>query len=137
MRRRATQRVGGQEHLVLGAAGQPRPVARHALDRPGVPRLAAIDLANTALFSSADEGSFPSGLLPSASVVTGEGSAVVDGRLADVYAQLTSTEGFAVSDSELETLDAEIELDGPDWELGLRLELAADCERATQVRLAG
>jgi hypothetical protein len=89
--------------------------------------------------ASGDSG-FPSGLLPDGSVVVGDGAAIVPGELPDVYKQLQASAGAAgleVRDSELETLDAELELGRPDGELGLQLSLPRDCPRATQVDVRG
>jgi hypothetical protein len=88
------------------------------------------------LAPQSDAGGFPAGLLPDQdTVVTTDRVAIVDGKLADVFAQLRSRPGFAVRDSELETLDAELELEGPDGEVSLQLDLAPDCARATRVTL--
>jgi hypothetical protein len=79
------------------------------------------------------QGDFPDGLLPPGAAITGERTAIADGRLADVFAQLGKRPGFSVRDSELETLDAELELEGPDGEASLQLGLAPGCARATQI----
>jgi hypothetical protein len=86
------------------------------------------------------DGGFPDGLLPAGSVVVGDGYAIAPGKLSDVYRQLRAGAGGAgltVRDSEIETLDAELELEGPDGELGLRLGIARECPRATDVHLTG
>jgi hypothetical protein len=91
------------------------------------------------LKAAGGDGGFPAGLLPDGAVVTAEGLAIADGKLPDVYAALQANAepaGLEVRDTELETLDAEIELEGPDGDVGLRLGLAADCARATEIRLA-
>ena len=80
-------------------------------------------------------GGFPAGLLPPGAVVTAEGTAIADGKLAEVFGRLKSRPGFEVRDSELETLDAELELEGAAGEASLALELAPRCARATQITL--
>lgn len=86
------------------------------------------------------DGGFPAGLLPAGSVVTGDGAAVADGKLPAVFAALQKSAaeaGLSVRDKEIETLDAELELEGPDGDVGLRLELARGCPRATRIRSDG
>ncbi|MEA2180511.1 MAG: hypothetical protein QOG77_3808 [Solirubrobacteraceae bacterium] len=112
--------------LALAACGDddtpaPRPVA--AAD-PDLVERCSLELA---------DGDFPDGLLPPGAAITGERTAIADGRLADVFTQLRQRPGFSVRDSELETLDAELELEGPDGEVSLQLELAPGCARATQI----
>ena len=85
-----------------------------------------------------DDGGFPAGLLPVRSVVIGDGNAMVAGKLADVYRQLHDNAGAAgltVRGDEMETFDAEIELEGADGESELRLSLPDWCPGATQVRM--
>ena len=87
---------------------------------------------------SGDDGGFPAGLLPARSVVIGDGNAIVAGELADVFRQLhdsAAAAGLTVREDEMETFDAEIGLEGPDGEFGLRLSLPDWCPGATQVRM--
>jgi hypothetical protein len=110
------------------AAGKARPARPNALAK------------RCSLGATAGDGGFPSGLLPDGAVVADQGYALVPGLLSDVYQALrknAATGGLSIRDSELETLDAEIELESADGEFGLRLEPARDCPRATAVRLSG
>ncbi|MEA2123991.1 MAG: hypothetical protein QOI80_773, partial [Solirubrobacteraceae bacterium] len=101
---------------LLGACG----------DEPAKPTAPADpELAKRCDLTAIDgDGGFPAGLLPERAVVTAEGTAIAVGKLAAVYAALqdrAAAAGLTVRDTELETLDAEVELEGPDGELGLRL----------------
>jgi hypothetical protein len=109
---------------------------------PAKPKATAVSAVarRCGLHAAGSDGGFPPGLLPPGAVVTGDGTAIADGRLAAVFADLrarAAAAGLQIGATELETLDAELELTGADGELGLRLGLAPHCARATQVRLAG
>ena len=76
------------------------------------------------------DGGFPAGLLGAGAVITGDGVALVPGRLADVYRQLLAR---GASAGELETLDAELEF----GDVALALSVPRACTHATQVSLGG
>jgi hypothetical protein len=121
--------------LVLSACGDDTEKPAGAKAHP-TPDSALVDRCSLKVADG--DGGFPAGLLPAGAVVTGDGYAIVDAQIADVYQQLQDAAGKAgltVRDSELETFDAEIELETDDGEVGLRLEPARDCESATDVRL--
>jgi hypothetical protein len=117
--------------LALAACGGEEPERAQVAD-PGLTARCELEAAD-------GDGGFPAGLLPERSVVTSDGVAIADGKLAAVYTILkdrAEAAGLVIRDSELETLDAELELEGGDGEFGLRLGLARDCVRATEIRLA-
>jgi hypothetical protein len=122
----AVSGCGGDDEKPAAVAPAPPPAPDRALVKRCKLRVAGHD------------GGFPAGLLPERSVVIGDGSAIVAGKLADVYRQLhdnASAAGLTVRGDEMETFDAEIELEGPDGESGLRLSLPDWCQGATQVKL--
>jgi hypothetical protein len=120
----ALSACGGDEEKP--AAGKAAPAADNAL------------VKRCSLKVADGNGGFPPGLLPAGSVVTGEGYAIAPGKLGDVFQALQSgaaDAGLEVRDSEIETFDAELELEGPDGEFGLALSPRRGCDGAVEVRL--
>jgi hypothetical protein len=123
--------------LVLSACGDDTEKPAGAKAHP-TPDSALVDRCSLKVADG--DGGFPAGLLPAGAVVTGDGYAIVDAQIADVYQQLqegAGKAGLTVRDSELETFDAELELEGSDGEFGLALEPRRGCDGATEVRLRG
>jgi hypothetical protein len=109
-------------------------------DRPSAPE-GPSPLAQRCSLRPADgDSGFPEGVLVDGSVVIGHGRALAPGELVDVFQQLqrnAANAGLMVSDSELETFDAEIELVTSEGEVELLLRSARHCVRATDIRVAG
>jgi hypothetical protein len=112
--------------LLAGCGSAPEPRKRAVSPLVGRCHLGTVD----------GGGGFPAKLLPPQAAVTGDGVALVPGRLAAVYAllkQRAAAAGLSLTGSELETLDAELEF----GDVGLSLSIPRACARATQVALAG
>lgn len=126
--------------LVLGGCGADDGRRTPARKPPTAAQRAVLDrCAPTPAAAGTSADTFPPGLLPGPSRVvaadTGSARAVVALPLREALLALRDNAvaaGFVIRGQDYEGVEAELELEGPDGDIGLRL-TPASCGRATQV----